>query len=177
MRSSPTITPERYWLTIAAPVSRMDVVSYIVSLTGLVNAGRLADTTAVFDEMMRARGIVPDLETYSTLVRTHVHRGGPSEAMGVRRRMLNQGITPDAIILNAALTGCTVRATRVSDVSHVLDRLLHWPEDSRIDPLRHAGGPREGWRPGSSHRGARTAPQRGHSAGRLRCWTQQLAGD
>ncbi len=46
-----------------------------------------------------------DLMTYPTLVKAHANHGRVIEAMGGLERMLNQGITPDAIIFNTVPHG------------------------------------------------------------------------
>ncbi len=58
-------------------------------------------------------------------MKVHDHHGGVIVAMGVLGRLLNQGPASDAIIFNTVLTDCTVRAAGVSDVFHVLDRMVH----------------------------------------------------
>ncbi len=61
------IAPERYRLMLAALVSERTWGVRPFSLQDLVNADYFEDATAVLGEMMRARGLVPDLETYAGL--------------------------------------------------------------------------------------------------------------
>merc|ERR1719379_2109868 len=98
---------------------KLNVVHYTTFMKGLVNAGQLEEATHLLDEMHGSSNTKPDLVTYSTLVKAHADSGQVMEAIRVLERMASQGVTPDAIIFNIVLTGCTVKVMEPEQVFHV----------------------------------------------------------
>jgi len=103
---------------------KMNAIHYTTFMKGLIHAGQLEEATNLLDEMIASPKTKPDLVTYSTLVKAHADSGRVMEAIRVLERMIAQGITPDAIIFNIVLTGCTVCAMDAEQIFHVFDWLV-----------------------------------------------------
>jgi len=98
---------------------KTNVVHYTTYMKGLATAGWLDEASAVLEEMASNPETQPDLVTYSTLVKANADSGKVMAAIGLLERLLDQGITADAIIFNTVLTGCCVNPMEPKQVFHV----------------------------------------------------------
>jgi len=102
---------------------KANVVHYTSYMRGLLNSGRLDEASMLLEDMLKSPRTQPDLFTYSTLVKAYSDRGNVSAALRILKRMLSNGINPDAVVFNIVLTGCAVRPMEASLVLEVLDSL------------------------------------------------------
>mmetsp|Transcript_1339 Transcript_1339/g.3260 ORF Transcript_1339/g.3260 Transcript_1339/m.3260 type:complete len:604 (-) Transcript_1339:290-2101(-) len=97
-----------------------NVVHYTTFMKGLLSAGHLDEATDLLEEMLGWPGTQPDLVTYTTLVKAHSDCGSVRGAFRVLDRMSDQGVIPDSVILNVALSGCCAKPLEAAQVFQVL---------------------------------------------------------
>merc|ERR1719389_337219 len=64
------------------------------------------DQASQFFREMCTEGVVPDLVTYSTIIKGYCVQGDLEQAVQLFTLMRKRGIKPDAILFNAILDGC-----------------------------------------------------------------------
>mmetsp|Transcript_32024 Transcript_32024/g.69995 ORF Transcript_32024/g.69995 Transcript_32024/m.69995 type:complete len:593 (+) Transcript_32024:162-1940(+) len=96
-----------------------NVVHYTTLMKGLVSASQLDEATDLLEEMLKVPSTKPDLVTYTTLVKAHADCGNITGAFRVLDRMSEQGVSPDSVILNVALSGCIAKSMEAAHVFHV----------------------------------------------------------
>lgn len=103
---------------------RLNTVHYTTFMKGLLSADHIDDAAAVLQLMSKSPHTVPDLMTYSMLVKAHADRGNVAEAMRTLELALRQGIEPDEILLNIVLSGCCVKPMSTQQIFAVLKCLM-----------------------------------------------------
>merc|ERR1719461_1435551 len=61
---------------------------------------------------MTLKNVMPDLITYSTLIKGHCTRGDLENGLQLLGLMQRRGIAPDAVFFNSILDGCAHRQMR-----------------------------------------------------------------
>merc|ERR1719487_575039 len=78
-------------------------------------------------------GLLPDLITYSTLIKGYCVNGDLDEAMQLFTLMRKKGIRPDAIVFNSLLDGCAKKQMRA-----LCEQVFSDMEAAGISPSNHS---------------------------------------
>jgi pentatricopeptide repeat domain-containing protein 1 len=84
----------------------MNTVLYTTLIKGFARAGEVEQAMRVYEQMSNERSMLPDLITFSILIKANCDVDRLGEALKLLDRMLAQGLRPDEVVFNNLLAGC-----------------------------------------------------------------------
>jgi len=84
----------------------MNTVLYTTLIKGFARAGEVEQAMRVYEQMSNERSMLPDLITFSILIKANCDADRLGEALKLLDRMLAQGLRPDEVVFNNLLAGC-----------------------------------------------------------------------
>jgi pentatricopeptide repeat protein len=84
----------------------MNTVLYTTLIKGFARAGEVDQAMRVYDQMLNERSMLPDLITFSILIKANCDVDRLGEALKLLEKMLAQGLRPDEVVFNNLLAGC-----------------------------------------------------------------------
>lgn len=118
-------------------------------IKGLIGAGQLKEADGVLSEMLESSRAIPDLITYSTLIRAHALEGNACRALAILSIMAKQGVQPDEILFNGVLNACcgpvTMPSAKITSVFNQLVTIGLTPTTTTLSILLKALGRNGAW--------------------------------
>jgi len=84
----------------------LNTVLYTMLIKGFTRAGDCDQAMSVYKHMQQERDILPDLITFSILIKANCDSDRPKEALQLLDDMLALGLKPDEVVFNNLLAGC-----------------------------------------------------------------------
>lgn len=138
----------RVFADLKASGLQPNVVHCTAYIKCLVSSGLLQEAQSFLEEMESNPAIIPDLVTFSTLVKAFAEKGHLADSLRIVDRMIQQGVQPDAMMFNTLLTGCCARPMATAQIMEVLAHLLEQglqPSTATLSILVKAFALSEAW--------------------------------
>jgi pentatricopeptide repeat protein len=100
----------RFFNTMCNDGCSMNTVLYTTLIKGFARAGEADQAMKVYDKMMTEREVLPDLITFSILIKVNCDMDRIEEALKLLEAMMKLSLTPDEVVFNNLLTGCARQA-------------------------------------------------------------------
>jgi pentatricopeptide repeat protein len=84
----------------------MNTVLFTTLMKGFARAGEVDRAMQVYEQMRGVRNMLPDLITFSILIKANCDADRLEEALKLLEAMLQLGLKPDEVVFNNLLTGC-----------------------------------------------------------------------
>mmetsp|Transcript_38499 Transcript_38499/g.59942 ORF Transcript_38499/g.59942 Transcript_38499/m.59942 type:complete len:637 (-) Transcript_38499:7-1917(-) len=84
----------------------MNTVLYTTLIKGFARAGEVDHAMHIYEQMRGERNMLPDLITFSILIKANCDIDRLAEALKLLESMLGLGLRPDEVVFNNLLAGC-----------------------------------------------------------------------
>merc|ERR1719377_284528 len=84
----------------------MNTVLYTTLIKGFARAGEVDQAMNVFAQMHKERNVIPDLITFSILIKANCDADRLEEALKLLVAMTDLNLRPDEVVFNNLLAGC-----------------------------------------------------------------------
>merc|ERR1719197_1185775 len=84
----------------------MNTVLCTTLMKGFARAGDVDQAMKIYEQMRTARNMLPDLITFSILIKANCDADQLEEALKLLEAMVNLKLQPDEVVFNSLLAGC-----------------------------------------------------------------------